>query len=78
VKIAETDMEFTSSTENMENIEKKIISEFSLKNQADFNRFLPSLMNALSMEKNEEEKNAVFENRLVSELKNCLEIRDVL
>lgn len=78
IKIAEDDLEIDSSTENVENIEKKIIGEYSLKNPTDFNKFLPGLMNALSIEKNEEEKSVIFENRLMSELKNCLELEEIL
>ncbi|MFA4960054.1 MAG: exonuclease SbcCD subunit D [Candidatus Pacearchaeota archaeon] len=78
IKIQETELDISSSSENVENMERKIIGEYSSKNPADFNKFLPQLMDVLSMEKNEEEKSMIFEERLVSELKNILEINSVL
>ena len=41
------------------------------------NKYLPQLMNALSIEKNEEEKSIIFEDRLISELKNIFEIAEL-
>ncbi|MDH3352984.1 MAG: DNA repair exonuclease [Nanoarchaeota archaeon] len=71
------EMEF-SQTDNVENIENQIMSEYSQKNPADFNKYLPQLMTALSLEKNEDEKSIIYEDRLLSELKNILEINNVL
>ncbi|MCR4284986.1 MAG: exonuclease SbcCD subunit D [archaeon] len=69
--------EFTteiSAEDSMENMEKIIQEEYSLSNPAEFNKYLPRLMNVLSLEKNEDERSAVFEERLVSELKTVLEM----
>lgn len=77
VQDSEFEMEF-SQTDNVENIENKIMGEYSQKNPADFNKYLPQLMTALSLEKNEDEKAIIYEDRLLSELKNILEINNVL
>ncbi|MDP2947852.1 MAG: exonuclease SbcCD subunit D [Nanoarchaeota archaeon] len=77
VKMIEADF-IETSNENVENIEKKIIGEYAVRNPADFNKFLPQLMNALSTEKNEDEKSVIFEERLMSELKACLGLSEIL
>lgn len=79
IKIQESEFEMESlPTDNVENIERKIFGEYSKKNPADFNKYLPQLMTALSLEKNEDEKSTIYENRLLSELKNILEISEVI
>jgi hypothetical protein len=74
----ETEFEISSVSENVETMEKNIIGEYSKKNPADFNKFLPKLIHALSMEKNEDEKSGIFEERLISEIKNILELTEML
>lgn len=64
--------EIEFETEEIENIEEKIIEVYTEKNPAKFNKFLPDLIRALSTEKNEDEKSTIFENRVMSELKNIL------
>jgi DNA repair protein SbcD/Mre11 len=78
LKMQEIEFEASSISENVESIEKNIIGEYSQKNPTDFNKFLPQLMDALSIEKNEEERSAIFEDRLISELKNILNIYEIL
>lgn len=79
IKVRDSDFYMeTSQTDSVEEIEKKIIGEYSEKNPADFNKYLPQLMTALSLEKNEDEKSAVYEDHLVSELKTVLEIEGML
>jgi len=63
---------------DVEEIEKLIQKEFSDENPHEFNSQLSQIMNILSLEKSEEEKSAVFENRLISELKNTLKIGEML
>ncbi|MCK5320979.1 DNA repair exonuclease [Candidatus Pacearchaeota archaeon] len=65
-------------TEDVENIELRIMGEYSQKNPGDFTKYLPQLMTSLSMEKNEDEKSFVFEDRLLSELKNILKLSEVI
>ncbi len=79
IKVQESEFEIESSpTDNVENIEKKILGEYSKKHPTDFNKYLPQLMTALSLEKNEDEKSIIYEDRLISELKNILGITEVL
>jgi len=79
IKIQETELEMESSpNDNVENIEKKILGEYSQKNPTNFNKYLSQLMTALSIEKNEDEKNTIYEDRLLSELKNILEINQIV
>lgn len=74
---SEFEMEF-SQGENVEDIEKQIMKEYSHKHPADFNKYLPQLMDALSLEKNEDEKSAIYEERLLSELKDILKIGEII
>ena len=77
LKLQETEFVIESSTsDNVEDIEKKIMGEYSSKNPTNFNKYLPQLMSALSIEKNEDEKSAIYEDRLLSELKNVLELNE--
>lgn len=76
IRVQETEIEIES--DDMENIEEKIIEEYAQQNPADFNKYLPSLMEALSIEKNEDEKSVIYENRLLDELKNILELGGIL
>ncbi|MFH1521833.1 MAG: exonuclease SbcCD subunit D [archaeon] len=79
VKVQDSEFEIESfPTDNVENIERQIIGEYSRKNPADFNKHLPQLMTALSIEKNEDEKSTIYEDRLLSELKNILNIDQIL
>ena len=79
VQVQEIGFETTSlPTENVENIERRIIGEYSQKNPGDFTKYLPQLMTALSIEKNEDEKSFLFEDRLLSELKNILKLSEVI
>lgn len=79
VKIQLTDFQIESASEdNIEKIESKILGEYSKQNPADFNKYLPQLMSALSIEKNEDEKSAIYEDRLLSELKNILELNETI
>lgn len=77
LKISETLFEEGDSGEdNVEEIERKILNEYSIKNPGNlFNKHLGEFMNILSIEKAEEEKSSVFEERLLSELRNTLEIK---
>ncbi len=61
---------------DIENLEEKIIEEYSQKNPSDFNKTIPQLVTALSIEKNEDEKIIIFENRLMDELKKILNLPD--
>ncbi|MBU2576623.1 MAG: exonuclease SbcCD subunit D [Nanoarchaeota archaeon] len=79
IKIPESDFSTDSfPTENVENIERRILGEYSQKNPGDFTKHLPQLMTALSIEKNEDERSVIFEDRLLSELKNILKLSEII
>jgi DNA repair protein SbcD/Mre11 len=59
---------------NTENLENKIITQFEESNPSKFNNLIPSLMRFLQMDKLEDEKIAVFQDRLLSETKKVLGI----
>lgn len=63
---------------NIEEIEKAIQEEFEKTNPHDFNVHLPQLINTLSIEKNEDEKSMFFETRLIDELKNILNLNEII
>ncbi len=54
------------------NIEKETIEQYSKENPSNFNKLIPSLMDSLSIEKQEDEKTDVFNNRLIEEVKKIL------
>ena len=79
VKIQDSEFKIESlPSDNMENIEQQVLGEYSRKNPANFNKYLSQLMTTLSMEKNEDEKIIIYEERLLSELKNTLNIEQIL
>lgn len=56
------------------NIEETIISKFESSHPSQFNQFIPQLLRALDIDKLDEEKSDVFEERLISESKKILKI----
>jgi len=60
---------------DMDKIEEEIISRYKAENKSDFSDFINPLMHALSLEKQEDEKSAIFENRLFDELEKILNIK---
>lgn len=74
LEIQETEIKLDPGLDNIEKIEEKVFKEYEEKNPADFNKFLPQLVSALSLEKHEDEKSQLFESRLMSEIKKILSI----
>ena len=68
IKEENFDVEVTDS----ENIEEKTIETYSEENSSTLDRLIEPLMNALSLEKQEDEKNETFTSRLLSESKKVL------
>lgn len=60
--------------DNMEDIETAIIKNYASQNPSKFNNLIPNLINSLSLEKQEEEKAGVFEERLFSEIRKILNL----
>jgi|SRR3989344_2101611 len=65
---------FELEVEISENIEEETISKYISENPSDFNKLIPLLMNALSIEKQEDEKTIIFENRLMGEVKRIINL----
>ena len=78
IKIPDLDLGMMSSVKDIEEVQKRKSDEFLKSNPHNFNKYLPQLMDALSIEKNEDEKTIIYEERLLSELKTILEITEIL
>ncbi len=72
LKTQESEIEIDIS--DIENLEEKIIQQYSEQNPSDFNKILQQLINALSIEKNEDEKSTIFESRLLAEAQKILNL----
>ncbi len=70
LKSVEGEMEL--EIEDTENVEEETIKSYSDKNPSDFNKLIPQIINALSIEKQEDEKSEVFINRLMESTKRIL------
>jgi len=78
IKIPDLDLGMMSSAENFQEVEKRKSDEFLKKNPHNFNEYHYPLMEALKLEKNEDERITIYEERLMSELKNILKIGEIL
>jgi DNA repair protein SbcD/Mre11 len=70
LKTKEVEMEF--EVKNIDNIEEETITLYSEQNPVDFNKFIPQLINSLSIDKQEGEKLESFTNRLMEESRKIL------
>jgi DNA repair protein SbcD/Mre11 len=66
------EMELEIEVKNEKNIEEETIKIYSEKNPSDFNFLIPELINTLSLEKQEDEKNDTFTNRLLDDARRVL------
>jgi DNA repair protein SbcD/Mre11 len=79
LKTRESGIQLNSSQiGDVEEVEKVVQKEFISENPHSFNSCLPQLMNALSTEKNEDEKSTTFETRLLDDLRNLLKLDKIL
>jgi DNA repair protein SbcD/Mre11 len=76
--IINQDKEIEIDVCEIENIEDQIFKDYTFKNPNDFNKFLPELLKTLSSEKYEDEKNNIFEERLISDLKAALNLGEII
>ncbi len=67
------EVELEIEVRETENIEGETIKVYSEKNPSDFNKLILQLIDALSIEKQEDEKSENFTNRLLEESKKVLE-----
>jgi len=74
LEIEKQEMEFQMPIGEMEKIEEVLIDKYEEENPSNFNDLIVPLTEALSMEKQEGEKSAIFESRLFSELNKILNI----
>jgi len=72
LKTKETEIEIETS--NIDKIEETIVSDFIKKNPSQFNSFLSPLINSFDLEKQEDERSAIFQSRLLSEINKILEL----
>ncbi|MFQ5531820.1 MAG: exonuclease SbcCD subunit D [Candidatus Nanoarchaeia archaeon] len=72
LKSKELELELETEISNAENIEEQTINFYCKENPSDFNNLIPQLLNSLSIEKQEDEKNEVFTNRLLEEARKIL------
>lgn len=70
LKTKEEDFEIQIKDEG--NIEEETINVYSYQNPSDFNKLIPELLNVLAIEKQEDEKTEIFNNRLLDEGRKVL------
>lgn len=78
LKIPEANFETNSFEDNPEMIERRNFDNLTKRSPSNFNKYLQSLVQTLSLEKNEDEKSAIYEDRLLSELKDILKISKMI
>jgi len=66
------EVELEIEVKDSENIEEEVIETYSKDNPSNFNKLIPQLMNTLSLDKQEDEKSVIFENRLMDSTKKLL------
>ena len=77
IKIQDLELGITKAAENIKEIEKEKADKFLEQNPSSFNDYHYPLMSILSMEKNEDEISATYEDRLLSEIKTILKPFDI-
>jgi hypothetical protein len=70
LKIKEVELEV--EVKDSANIEEEVIESYSKENPSNFNDLISQLMNTLSLEKQEDEKSIIFENRLLDSTRKIL------
>lgn len=73
-KLYADEQEIKMESSDSADLELQIMKKFTDSNKTHFNHLIPDLIRALQMEKNEEEKSAVFEDRLLSEIDKIIAI----
>ncbi len=66
------ELELEVEIQDSENIEEKTIKIYSEENPSNLNQIIPQLISALSIEKQEDEKNEVFNNRVLDNARKLL------
>ncbi|MDP1729416.1 MAG: hypothetical protein Q8L27_04395, partial [archaeon] len=66
--------EITITSSDMNKVEEVIMKQYEIDNPDKFNNLINPLMQALEIQKQEDEKSVIFENRLFSELNKLLDL----
>lgn len=66
------EVEIELKNKDSENIESEAVEQYTKENPSSFNNMISDLMNALNVEKQEDEKTIVFENRVLEGAKKLL------
>jgi DNA repair exonuclease SbcCD nuclease subunit len=74
LELEKKDFEIQAQSAEMEKVEEFLIRNYEKGNPSNFNKIIFQLMDILSTEKQEGEKNLIFETRLSSELNRLLNI----
>jgi len=74
LEVEKQELEIELKESEMEKVEEILIKKYEKENPSDFNKLIFPLIEALSMEKQEDEKSISFESRLFSELNKVLEV----
>jgi hypothetical protein len=72
-KLITEEPEFKLEIEDMNKLEDEIIKKYCQENQSKLNSLIPSLLNALSLEKQEDENSQTFALRLFNEFSKTIE-----
>lgn len=72
LEIEKTELQIELNPKEMEKVEEILIKKYENENPSDFNELIFPLIEALNKEKQEDEKSAVFEQRLFSDLSKVL------
>jgi len=75
-KLTSEEAEIEIEVEDMDKLEEEILKKYTEDNKSKFNQFIPQLVNALSLEKQEDETTTTFQTRLYSELDKILDIKN--
>jgi DNA repair exonuclease SbcCD nuclease subunit len=73
-KLHSSESEMKIDSQNTENLENQIITQYLESNPNKFNDLIPTLLRSLNIEKLEDEKSNVFQERILSEAKKSISI----
>ena len=74
LEVGKQEFDIDFQAKDMEKIENILIKNYEKENTSKFNDLIFPLMNALSLEKQEDERKNIFESRLLSELNKVLKV----
>ncbi len=75
LEVEQQEFQMNLQESEMEKVEETLIQNYKKENPSNFNRLIPELIKSLTIEKQEGEKNTIFEQRLFSGLSKLLRIK---